>query len=112
VNYPQIWVLAAAAMFGIGLYSLMLSRHLLRQLIAIKVMGSAVFLVLVAAAGPVDGALDGIPKALVLTGIVIAVSAAAFGLALLVRLAEVTGSISLEDDEDDEDECRETGDGR
>lgn len=110
MNYPEIWVLAAAGMFGIGLYGLVLSRHLLRQLIAIKIMGSAVFLVMVAAAAPVDGALDGIPKALVLTGIVVAVSAAAFGLALLVRLAEVTGSISLEDEQDAQGE--EADDGR
>jgi multicomponent Na+:H+ antiporter subunit C len=102
MSHPEIWVLAAAAMFGIGLYGLILSRHLLRQLIAIKVMGNAVFLVLVVAAGPVDGALDGIPKALVLTGIVVAVSAAAFALALVVRLAEVTGSISLEEGEADD----------
>ena len=75
-----------------------LHRHLLRQLLAVKVMGSAVFLLLVVAAGPIDGALDGIPMALVLTGIVVAVSAVGFALALLVRLADVTGSISLEDD--------------
>lgn len=94
-------MLAAAGMFGIGLYSLIVARHLLRQLMAIKVMGSAVFLILVVAAGSIDGALDGIPKALVLTGIVVAVSAVAFALTLLVRLAEVTGSISLEEPEDD-----------
>jgi multicomponent Na+:H+ antiporter subunit C len=99
VTHPEIWMLAAAAMFGIGLYSLVIARHLLRQLIAVKVMGSAVFLILVVAAGPIDGALDGIPLALVLTGIVVAVSAIAFALTLLVRLAEVTGSVSLDDDE-------------
>lgn len=101
MSHPQLWMLAAAAMFGIGLYSLVVARHVLRQLIAIKVMGSAVFLVLVVAAGPVDGALDGIPKALVLTGIVVAVSAVGFALALLVRLAEVTGSTRLDDEEAD-----------
>lgn len=98
-----VWVLAAAAVFGVGLYALILARHLLRQLLAVKVMGSAVFLLLVVAAGPIDGALDGIPMALVLTGIVVAVSAVGFALALLVRLADVTGSISLEDDGGGED---------
>jgi multicomponent Na+:H+ antiporter subunit C len=102
MNHPEVWVLAAAGMFGIGLYSLIVARHLLRQLMALKVMGSAVFVLLVVAAGPVDGVLDGIPKALVLTGIVIAVSAVAFALALVVRLAEVTGSISLDAAEDDD----------
>ncbi len=96
-------MLAAAGIFGVGLYTLIVARHLLRQLMALKVMGSAVFLVLVVAAGSIDGALDGIPKALVLTGIVVAVSAIAFALALVVRLAEVSGSISLDAAEDDDD---------
>lgn len=95
-----VWVLAAASMFGIGLYALVLARHLLRQLIAVNVMGNAVFLLLVVAAGPIAGGLDGIPLALVLTGIVVAVSATGFALALVVRLAEATGSISLEDGDD------------
>jgi multisubunit Na+/H+ antiporter MnhC subunit len=98
VTTATVWVLAAASMFGIGLYALIVARHLLRQLIAVKVMGSAVFMLLVVAAGPVDGALDAIPLALVLTGIIVAVSAIGFALALVVRLAEATGSISLDDD--------------
>jgi multicomponent Na+:H+ antiporter subunit C len=95
-----VWVLAGASMFGIGLYALILARHPLRQLIAINVMGSGVFVLLVVAAAPVAGALDPIPLALVLTGIVVAVSATGFALALVVRLAEGTGSISLEDADD------------
>jgi multicomponent Na+:H+ antiporter subunit C len=98
-----VWVLAAAIVFGIGLNALIVARHLLRQLIAVNVMGSAVFVLLVVAAGPIDGALDGIPVALVLTGIVVAVSATGVALALLVRLAEVTGSTSLEDDGEPDD---------
>jgi multicomponent Na+:H+ antiporter subunit C len=98
VTTASVWVLAAASMFGIGLYALIVARHLLRQLIAVKVMGSAVFILLVVAAGPIDGALDAIPLALVLTGIIVAVSAIGFALALVVRLAEATGSISLDDD--------------
>jgi multicomponent Na+:H+ antiporter subunit C len=98
VTTASVWVLAAASMFGIGLYALIVARHLLRQLIAVKVMGSAVFILLVVAAGPIDGALDPIPLALVLTGIIVAVSAIGFALALVVRLAEATGSISLDDD--------------
>ncbi len=101
MNHPEIWMLAAAGLFGLGLYSLIIARHLLRQLIAIKIMGSAVFLVLVVTAGLVDGSLDGIAQALVLTGIVIAVAAIAFALALVVSLAETTGSISLNPDDDD-----------
>ena len=102
MNHPEVWVLAAAAIFGIGLYSLITARHLLRQAMALKIMGSAVFLVLVVTVGRVDGALDGIAQALVLTGIVIAVAAVAFLLALVVALAEQTGSVSLESDDGEE----------
>jgi len=103
MNAATVWVLGAASIFGIGLYALILARHLLRQLLAVKVMGSAVFVLLVVVAGPIDGALDGIPKALVLTGIVVAVSAVGFALALVVRLAEATGTVSLEGDGSDDD---------
>ncbi len=103
MNHPQIWMLLAAGLFGLGLYSLLIARHLLRQLIAIKIMGSAVFLILVVSAGLLDGRLDGIAQALVLTGIVIAVAAVAFALALVVALAEQTGAVSLEPEDDDDD---------
>lgn len=92
MNYPEIWMVVAAGLLGIGLYSL---------IIAIKVMGFAVFLVLVISAGLIDGALDGIAQALVLTGIVIAVAAVAFAPALVVALAEQTGSGSLEPEDQD-----------
>lgn len=98
-----VWVLAAATIFGVGLYALIVARHLLRKLIAVNVMGSAVFVLLVVAAGRIDGALDPVPLALVLTGIVVAVSATGVALALLVRLAEVAGSTSLEDDGEPDD---------
>ncbi|MCG5529059.1 NADH-quinone oxidoreductase subunit K [Halorhodospira sp. 9621] len=106
MNHPEIWMLAAAGVFGIGLYSLIVSLHLLRQTMALKVMGSAVFLVLVTSVGEVDGSLDGIAQALVLTGIVIAVAAIAFALALIVALAERTGSVSLEPDDEGGDDGR------
>lgn len=100
--HPQVWILAAAGIFGIALYGLIVAAEVMRQVIALMLMGSAVFLMLVATAGPIDGRPDATPLALVLTGIVIAVSASAFALALLVRLAEATGSVSLDDDDDDE----------
>ncbi len=103
MSHPELWILAAAALFGIGLYALILGEHLLRQLLAIKIMGSAIFLVLVVGAGTVDGLLDGIPKALVLTGIVVAISAIGFAVTLLVRLAEITGSIDLEEPAETDD---------
>lgn len=100
MSHPELWILAAAAVFGIGLYGLLVGRHLLRQLLAIKIMGSAVFVLLVVGGGSADGLLDGIPKALVLTGIVVAIAAIGFALTLLVRLAQVTGSLKLDEGDD------------
>ncbi len=96
-----LYVIAAALLFGIGVYGLIVAIHLLRKLFALNLMGNAVFLLMVAAGGRLDGVPDPVPQALVLTGIVIAVSATAFALALLVRLYRETGQAWLPGDDDD-----------
>lgn len=68
-----LWVL--------GLHSLLLNRHVLRKIIAINIMGSGVFLVMVALATRLEST-DPILHALVVTGLVVAVSATAFALRL------------------------------
>lgn len=75
-------------LFVSGLGGAMLSAHVVRRILALNVAGSGVFLLLVALAyqGP-DAAPDPIPHALVLTGIVVAVSTTALALVLAVRLA-------------------------
>ena len=90
-----LYVVAAALLFGVGVYGLIVARHLMRKLFALNIMGNAIFILLVTAAQPLDGAPDPVPQALVLTGIVIAVSATAFALALMVRLHRETGTTSL-----------------
>jgi multicomponent Na+:H+ antiporter subunit C len=76
-------------LFLLGLWSFLVHAPLLRKLIAINVMGAGVFHVLVAIAD--RGASmppDPIPHALVLTGIVVAVSATALALAFGQRLGD------------------------
>ncbi|MGI9328434.1 MAG: NADH-quinone oxidoreductase subunit K [Pseudomonadales bacterium] len=93
---PQLYVLAGAALVGLGLYSLFADRHLLRQIIALNIMGGGVFLVLIAAAkGGQFGDVDPVPRAMVLTGVVVAVSATALALALAGRLHRMTGASQL-----------------
>jgi multicomponent Na+:H+ antiporter subunit C len=71
-----------------GLRTALLHAVLLHRLIGINVMGAGVFLVLIAVAYRGPGvAPDPVPHALVLTGIVVAVSATALALALGRRLA-------------------------
>jgi multicomponent Na+:H+ antiporter subunit C len=76
-------------LMALGLRGVLVRAHLIRQVLALNVMGSGVFLILIALAyRGIGAAPDPVPHALVLTGIVVAVSATALALALGRRLAE------------------------
>jgi multicomponent Na+:H+ antiporter subunit C len=71
----------------LGLWSFLVYAPLLRKLIAINVMGAGVFHILVGIAyRGIETSPDPVPHALVLTGIVVAVSATALALAFGKRL--------------------------
>jgi multicomponent Na+:H+ antiporter subunit C len=89
-----LYAVTGAALFAIGVAGLVLQVHLLRKILAFNVMGSGAFLVLVGLAQR-DGALDPVPQAMVLTGIVVAVAATALALALARRLLNLTGQMRL-----------------
>lgn len=91
-----LYLLTGSGLFGLGVYGVLVAGHLLRKLLALNVLGVAVFLLLVAMGARGGGPLDAVPQALVLTGIVVAVSATAFALALLVALYRRTGSAELD----------------
>jgi multicomponent Na+:H+ antiporter subunit C len=84
-----IYALTGVCLFALGMRGALLRRSLLGRVIAINVCGAGVFMLLVAIAyrGPVQ-LPDALPHALVLTGIVVAVSATALALALGRRLRE------------------------
>jgi multicomponent Na+:H+ antiporter subunit C len=96
-----IFLFAASALFGLGVHGVLIATHLLRKLLALNLMGGAVFLLLVALGGRGDGPLDPVPQTLVLTGIVVAVSATAFALALMLALYRKSGSAELDPDDDE-----------
>lgn len=93
-----VYVLAASVVFGLGIHGLITARHLMRKLLALNLLLSALFLLLIVLPAPLVGRPDPVPQALVLTGIVIAVSTTAFALALLVRLAARQGHAMLPPD--------------
>ncbi|ADI14864.1 sodium:proton antiporter [Truepera radiovictrix] len=96
-----LYLAASALLFAGGLYTLLSQPHLLRKVLALNVMGSAVFLFLVSEARRApQGLPDPVAHALVLTGIVVAVSATAFALALVRRLHAQTGRTELPEDRD------------
>ncbi|GAB0147611.1 MULTISPECIES: cation:proton antiporter subunit C [Marichromatium] len=82
---------AGVALCVLGLWAFLVHRPLLRKLIAINIMGSGVFHLLIALAERDGAPPDPVPHALVLTGIVVAVSATALALVFGRRLDEQGG---------------------
>ena len=95
---------------GIGFTMLLLHQNLIKKIMGMNIMDTAVYLFL-AAKGYINGRMvpivvDGIqdasayinpvPSGLVLTGIVVSVSTTALMLALTIRLYERYGSLSLD----------------
>jgi len=102
MSVSGLYGLVGIALFGLGLHGLIAFPHLLRKILALNVMGSGVFLTLVAlAVGPRGTPPDPVPHAMVLTGLVVAVSATALALGLACRVQETTGSPRLPEDEDE-----------
>ncbi len=91
-----LYMLGGAALFVVGFYGVLRQQHLVRKLLGINIMGNGVFVLFIATAyRNAEGFPDPVPQAMVLTGIVVAVCATAFGLALIERLVHETGSAVL-----------------
>lgn len=75
------YLATGVALFLIGLHGLLILRSMLRRIIAVNLMGSGVFLVLTALAARVPEA-DPVLHALVVTGLVVSISATALALRL------------------------------
>ena len=102
---------AAMILFGIGFTTLFLQPNLIKKVIGLNIMDSAIYLFL-AAKGYIDGRLapivvngvtdmeayiNPIPSALVLTGIVVSVSVSAVMLSLTMRLYKRYGTLDLDE---------------
>lgn len=100
MNTVSLYALVGVGLFSLGLYALIVHAHLLRKILAINVMGSGIFLVLVALARRSGEAQpDAVPQAMVITGIVVAVSATALALTLMLKLSAESGRAELSDDQ-------------
>jgi multicomponent Na+:H+ antiporter subunit C len=92
-----VYLLTSAVLIVIGLYGAIAAGQWLRKIMAVNVTGGGVFLLLVATAYPRSGeAPDPVPHALVLTGIVVAVSATGLALALEQRLRNLEAAAATE----------------
>jgi multicomponent Na+:H+ antiporter subunit C len=93
-----VFGLCAAALVGLGLYGLITNPQPLRKVIAFNLLGSGVFLLfgVIGRRGAAAGiGNDPVPQALVITGIVVAFSATALAIALVLRLFQAAGSTTL-----------------
>lgn len=106
-NYGEV---VAMLLFGIGFANLLLQKNLIKKIIGLNVMDSAVYLFL-ASKGyiesrvapilengirDVDHYINPIPSGLVLTGIVVSVSVTALMLSLCVKLYEKYHTLDLD----------------
>lgn len=105
VNYPYTF---AALLFVIGILIVLKRSNLIKKLIGINVMQSAVFILFVGGGNIKGGAVpilehadsqivyvSPLPSALMLTGIVVSVSVSAFALALIIRLYKIYGTTDV-----------------
>jgi multicomponent Na+:H+ antiporter subunit C len=101
MSAATVFGFCAAVAVGLGLYGVITNPQPLRKILAFNLVGSGVFIVfgVVAHRGAAAGfGGDPIPHALVITGIVVAFSATALALALLLRLFQAAGSATLRAD--------------
>lgn len=109
VLISHIDYVAAVILFLIGLYIMLVRHNLLKKLLGLNIMETAVFAFIVTS-GMVDDGLppllgadvtgpyaSALPHALVLTGIVVAVSVTALALALIVRIKREYGTVELDE---------------
>ncbi|CDI49444.1 sodium:proton antiporter [Clostridium tetani] len=102
---------ASIILFGIGFVTLLLHNNLIKKIIGLNIMDTAVFLFFIAKGyikgkeAPIiigefkgaEGYINPIPTSLMLTGIVVAVSTTAFALALTIKIYEKYGTIELDE---------------
>lgn len=81
MSQPAFYMLLGLGLWVLGLFALWQAREAVRRIIALNVMSSGVFLVMVALAAR-NEPRDAVLHALVVTGLVVAICATAFALRL------------------------------
>lgn len=93
----DLWfALVGATLIALATYTFFRQVHLLRRILAFNIMGSGVFLIMVGMAQHLRQT-DPVPQALVLTGIVVAVSATALALIIFRRFYSLSGQVELDE---------------
>jgi multicomponent Na+:H+ antiporter subunit C len=106
VNFNYV---IAVTLFLIGLYCVMVKSNLIKKFMGLNIMETSVFLLIVSAGWVKNGKVpimvgvsqgtrfvNPLPQALILTGIVVAVSTTALALSLMIRIYERCGTLDAE----------------
>ena len=104
MNAAMLFGICGAALAGLGLFGLITNPEPLRKILAFNLLGTGTFLIfgVVARRGAAAGlGGDPVPQALVITGIVVAFSATAMAVVLLLRLFEESGQATLSSNDAD-----------
>ncbi|MEW5920076.1 MAG: cation:proton antiporter subunit C [Bacillota bacterium] len=101
----NLYYLAAMVLFIIGFHTMLTHANLIKKLLGMNIMETAIFLFFVAT-GYIRGGrapimqvgqdhlyVNPLPSALILTGIVVAVSITAYALSLIIRLYRHYGTL-------------------
>ncbi|RQD67412.1 MAG: cation:proton antiporter [Tindallia sp. MSAO_Bac2] len=106
INY-----IGSSCLFVIGLYTVLTHPNLIKKIIGINIMETSVFLFFVSI-GFVQGGrapilqtsgneavqyVNPLPSALILTGIVVAVSITVYGLSMIIKIYNAYGTIELDE---------------
>ena len=100
----------AVILFGVGFVTLMLHSNLIKKIIGMNIMDTAIFLFFISKGYVFDKEapivvdiskntstyINPVPSALMLTGIVVAVTITAFALALTIKLYKHYNTVDLE----------------
>ncbi len=105
--------IAAVILFGIGFMNLLLQSNLIKKIVGLNIMDTAIYLFLasrgyifgkiapvpedLSVAASTETYINPIPSGLVLTGIVVSVSVTAFSLALVMRLYKKYHTLNLDE---------------
>jgi multicomponent Na+:H+ antiporter subunit C len=104
ITTSLLYGIAAMFLLSLGLHGIFVHSHIVRKAISLNVIGTGIFLFLVALANrQPEGSPDPVPHGMVLTGIVVAVSATALILSMSIHLDTLdrsrdSGSLSEQKD--------------
>jgi len=99
VEFTQanLYTLCAVLLLMIGLLGFFLNTDFIRKILGLNVIGIAIFMLLLTVANTDPNAIDPIPHAMVLTGIIVAAAGTALGLNLASKIAKFARLVQKEE---------------